>query len=307
MSIKMKITKGFVFLIALITLTVIDANAQRNFKPGYVVSIKGDTTKGWIDYRDWSLNPKQIAFKTQENGSVDLYSAKTLAAFGISEYDSYKRYAGPVSLASVNITKLINNKDTRVKQDTVFLRLITAGKHLSLLEYTDEVKQRFFIAEGAAAPVELNFYKYFNQKNDGIITDNAYKQQLQRLVANYEPGNQKLITQIQKTEYIPADMEKAVMAINGTESNKAASRSELVLFGGLAANATHTTIRGAARSSTSNLPQLNAGLNFVLNKNVRAFIVRAELNVTGSKADVTQNSSIMDPSVRTVFDKVILV
>jgi len=31
--------------------------AQSNFKSGYIVMPKGDTVKGYIDYREWDNNP----------------------------------------------------------------------------------------------------------------------------------------------------------------------------------------------------------------------------------------------------------
>jgi hypothetical protein len=43
----------------------------------------------------------------------------------------------------------------------------------------------------------------------------------------------------------------------------------------------------AINSNTSILPQINAGFNFFFNKNVRQLLFRAELNVTGSKADAS--------------------
>ncbi|MDB5026006.1 MAG: hypothetical protein JWP78_3761 [Mucilaginibacter sp.] len=30
--------------------------AQSNYKPGYVITLKGDTLPGFIDYREWNSN-----------------------------------------------------------------------------------------------------------------------------------------------------------------------------------------------------------------------------------------------------------
>ena len=40
-------------------------NAQSNYKPGYLVTIKGDTLHGLIDYRQWDNNPGAVAFKKE--------------------------------------------------------------------------------------------------------------------------------------------------------------------------------------------------------------------------------------------------
>ena len=38
--------------------------AQSNYTAGYVVTVKGDTLHGYIDFREWYINPSFIDFKT---------------------------------------------------------------------------------------------------------------------------------------------------------------------------------------------------------------------------------------------------
>lgn len=299
---KRIVTLSFLLLIAF------KIHAQRNFKPGYIVSLKGDTLKGWVDYKDWNQNPRQINFKTAETSNAEQYNARTISAFGVNGLEAYTRYIGPVSQASVETAKLINNRDITVKPDSVFLRLITTGKNLSLFEYADDTKDRYFIAGGPVTPMELNFYRYFNAKNDRVITDKVYQQQLQRFVANYQPGNQKLINQVQSADYNVKDIEQIVLRINGTENKSADKRSATVFFAGLAANATNIAFNSGTKSSTSILPQLNAGVNFILNKNVGTVIFRAELNATGTTADIkpTIISNFPGEVLRTTFNEFVL-
>ena len=49
--------------------------AQSNYKPGYVVTSKGDTIHGFIDLQAWDSNPTAISFKpamVQPLGDVTL-------------------------------------------------------------------------------------------------------------------------------------------------------------------------------------------------------------------------------------------
>ena len=39
--------------------------AQANYKSGYVVTLKGDTLRGYINYKEWGRNPKDIDFKAR--------------------------------------------------------------------------------------------------------------------------------------------------------------------------------------------------------------------------------------------------
>src|SRR5688572_5393959 len=37
-------------------------SAQKNFQKGYIVSLAGDTTRGFIDYKEWNSSPESILF-----------------------------------------------------------------------------------------------------------------------------------------------------------------------------------------------------------------------------------------------------
>jgi len=58
-------------LIALLILAPLFSKAQSNYKPGFIVSLKGDTTYGFINYREWKLTPNQIDFKTAITDAVE--------------------------------------------------------------------------------------------------------------------------------------------------------------------------------------------------------------------------------------------
>ncbi|MFZ4726623.1 MAG: hypothetical protein ACOYMD_14400, partial [Paludibacter sp.] len=37
--------------------------SQENYVKGFIIKQNGDTLNGLVDYRNWSVNPKQIQFK----------------------------------------------------------------------------------------------------------------------------------------------------------------------------------------------------------------------------------------------------
>jgi hypothetical protein len=43
-------------VLAFLLLPVL-ASAQSNYKAGYVINLKGDTLKGFINYKEWNQNP----------------------------------------------------------------------------------------------------------------------------------------------------------------------------------------------------------------------------------------------------------
>ena len=61
------------FLTVVVLLVPFLSFAQSNFQPGYLVNSKGDTVKGYVDYRERSLNPTDFRFKTTDDGEAKKY------------------------------------------------------------------------------------------------------------------------------------------------------------------------------------------------------------------------------------------
>src|ERR1700744_1323148 len=86
--------------------------AQSNYKPGYVVTLKGDTLHGFIDYHEWDRNPKNISFKKDKDaGTVEKFSASNTAAFSITGMEYYDRSVVSVSQDPVDFARLMPKTD----------------------------------------------------------------------------------------------------------------------------------------------------------------------------------------------------
>ncbi len=283
-------------LFSLFSLISLAATAQRNLKPGYIVNLKGDTTKGYVDYKDWVQNPGEITFGTeQQRATLKTYSTGDIKAFGVNGFDHYRGEIVQISKNAVQIAQLGNNKDTSFITDTVFLRIVTTGKNVTLFQYTDDLKDRFYIAEGIATPVELKRYLYFDPKQTSkLITINTFTQQLQRLVATYQAGNRALIDDVLRAEYRQKDISKVILSINGNaeEVNLATiNRVGTRFYIGAAANfmryyvgkqseGTMDYIRYGTPQNVT-VPYVNGGVDVFFNKNVKRLFVRTEIGLSG--------------------------
>src|SRR5450432_1699979 len=83
----MKKFKRYFFSLATLLLLGVFANAQKNFKDGYVVLKNGDTLHGQVDYQNWEVNPLKIKF--QHAGAVIQYSPSDISSFEITDADVY--------------------------------------------------------------------------------------------------------------------------------------------------------------------------------------------------------------------------
>jgi hypothetical protein len=77
-----------VLTVGLLTCNLFQLSAQVNFLPGYVVSPKGDTLKGFIDYRNWENNPDRITFREKADGTPKTYGPLDIRMFSVSN-DQY--------------------------------------------------------------------------------------------------------------------------------------------------------------------------------------------------------------------------
>jgi len=53
--------------------------------PGYLKTADGVRTEGFIDYRNWENNPKQITFKQEEQSEKQVFKALDIAEFGVKD------------------------------------------------------------------------------------------------------------------------------------------------------------------------------------------------------------------------------
>lgn len=287
------------------------AVAQSNYKKGLIVNLQGDTVHGFIDYKEWVRNPKDINFKTDPNASKKLLGTADISYFAVDGFEYYKRYAVSISQDGVELSNAPAALDNTVKTDTVFLKILQAGKNVTLYRYTDALKTRFYIKDIAMdVPEELSYKVYQNQDNSGLTTRNFYYQQLNQFAEKYNANTPALTDAIKKTNYTESDLLSIISKINGNGgkqlTGQAAGRSGGRFFAGAAFYATKLKYGPdsdfpIAKGTTSNVPKLTLGYDESLNPNVGRVIIRGELSLDQTNYTVTNiDHNSHDGSLRTV-------
>ena len=59
------------------------AQAQANFRPGYVLPLSGDTLRGEVDYREGRLNAQRCQFRANARATVTTYTPAELRGYGL--------------------------------------------------------------------------------------------------------------------------------------------------------------------------------------------------------------------------------
>ncbi|MET3981665.1 hypothetical protein ABIB62_004318 [Mucilaginibacter sp. UYP25] len=190
---------------------------QGNFKPGYVITLKGDTLKGLISEHEWDSNPKAVSFKPDTIHTTQRFTVADIKQFTIADALTYKRYVCSISLGTVDENHL-NARDTTSKVDTVFLEQLQKGENISLYSYSDNTKTRFYTTEkDNDTPRELVYRLYM--LSDPIVskTENQYRQQLASLALKYGALTDKLQRTLDDLEFREHTLVKVAAQINGID------------------------------------------------------------------------------------------
>lgn len=293
--------KFFFILSFLIFLLPFCANSQSNYKPGYVVNLKGDTLKGFVDYREWDSNPADVKFKPKmANAEAEKISPADVLAFGITGLEYYESYNLRISQGQTDVSKLATGVDTSSLISNVFLQRIVAGHNLNLYSYKDDIKIRFFIKDrNDTKPVELIYQVYLNPADvTQMVNQPKFQNQLYLLAKKYEPGDNKLTEKIELAEYNQPEITAIVNAINGI-SKQTLSTGHIKstrFFAGLGISRSNTNYVGnialsqGATSNTSISPIVALGFDLFVNPNVKHILVRLELSYETASYETTTNS-----------------
>lgn len=287
----------FSFLI--LSILYFNAAAQSNFKSGYIVTNAGDSIKGYIDYREWNRNPKSIDFKVSNESSVTQYTPSSIKQFSVIGFEHYNSFKGKITMGMVELSNLSIGIDSSYVIDTIFLKTLAKGNHLTLYSYTDSRKSRLFVADGDIEPIELQRYVFLDLKQANREVElNNYRQQLIKFALKYHPGNIDLINEIQRLSYHFKSVQKVVELIDSTSTipskfNKNGNNNVVRFFVGASVNATRLAFssdikamgqeKNIFQSNTSYwsaMPVIAGGVDVYFNKNVKKLLLRTELSLS---------------------------
>jgi len=296
------------YLTALILTIPFISFAQSNYKPGYVVTSRGDTVKGYIDYQEWDANPEAINFKKTPDGQSVKYGVNDISAFSIDKTDSYKKYTVTISTAAINPDKIDYNRDTSVRTGTVFLRLLEQGKRMALYSYRDDIKERFYIADAPDyTPRELIYRIYIDpnwennyqaggtgRNNPKNITEYIFRKQLSGQALKYDEWKGDLVALIARSEYSEDNILDIVRKINHTTKAEYAKNHytgrSIDFFAGAGLSICSTSSdagsqysTGGGTSYTSIGPRISFGIDLFANPATRALQFRLELAAAQNK------------------------
>jgi hypothetical protein len=169
-----KVLYYILFCLSFVLFNVLPVSAQKNLTEGGVITLKKDTLKGKIDYREWNLNPDRINF-TDAKGNRSIFNPDDISGFFIPSKDHFISSHVSLDLTSFQTKDLMDHRDTKAIQDTaLFLLTIVKGKaSLYYLKDRNE-REHFYISKDNASLVELLVKKSFVRTSEGRTEPHGY-------------------------------------------------------------------------------------------------------------------------------------
>jgi hypothetical protein len=158
-------------ILLMLSLPFSSTYGQGKFIPGYIIKPNGDTVHGYIDYRNWSVNPVKISFKEQLNDTQKTYTCIDVNGFGVS-HETFVSAIVQIDESKLNTDDLDETKDVLLRRDTVFLEAMVQGFKSLYYYESNGIKAQFFIKQDSVFDL-LVYKKYLkNQNTSANYTEN---------------------------------------------------------------------------------------------------------------------------------------
>ena len=211
-------------VVATLIICIVFASLQaQNAVPGYVAMHNGDTLNGLVQLKTNSDGAAFISVSDIPSSAPNVYPLAFVSGYRLSNSkDIYSKWYVKMDMTYLDKWDLtIRNVDS-TRWDTVFLRLIYKGKHLSMYARQD-VKERFFIYDNGKMQELIMKWSYppeFIQPNYAFTARAErrqilaiYRDQLQVYV-NQIRDNQTLEYRASVARYNERDLKRIIMALD---------------------------------------------------------------------------------------------
>jgi hypothetical protein len=211
--------------LSLLFLFISSTSFAQSYKDAYAITLKGDTLYGEIDSRDMHGSPKQVKFNTATGNNAMVLTPNNTQYLEVKGHQAYQRYAGFITLDHISEQQVLNERDTSMRLDTVFLKVLQKGEKLSLYSFSDHIKTRFYITEkDGEMPVELGYRLYYDSGKVNIYTgtgrtvnEDTYMTQLYNIALKHGLMTPDMQHTIEWLRYTKSYILEVVNKINGVK------------------------------------------------------------------------------------------
>jgi len=174
------------FLPYFLLLCFCTAGHTQPFKKGYFVDNNGSRTECLIKRADWTFNPTQFNFKTDDTDSI--LTKKTVAdvqEMGIYNFVAYKRCVVDIERSDVQTRFLSYDRFPKWEKVTVWLKILEKGDANLYVFVYGNITKYFYDTKDLPAK-QLLYLRYLDKSDsetlpgyeESVYEDNEYKREL---------------------------------------------------------------------------------------------------------------------------------
>ncbi|HSI90981.1 MAG TPA: hypothetical protein VK927_07680 [Adhaeribacter sp.] len=154
-------------LLALLSLFAFYAQAQKDFRPGYIVTLQNDTLRGLVNYKGDIKSALKCDFKEKTGTEAQTFTPDQLLGYGFNSGRFFETQQIPIINYQYN--KLTNNFDqvpVPGNQDLNFMEVLVKGR-ATLYFMTDAASTKhFYIRKEGSEIKELVYLEAFMDSNE---------------------------------------------------------------------------------------------------------------------------------------------
>jgi len=271
--------------------------AQTTFRKGYLITNSQDTIRGFISFNEESLNPNAVYYRSDLESKTKVFPLKDCKAYVVENFYSYRREVVNISTSNDNLNRIGVGRDTSVRNDTVFLRVLQPGENVTLFMYSDDIKTRFFIqSKDDIAPLELIRNIYYERQGTAI-TENKFQLQLYKLMQKYKKDLTLKDVKLEWVGYNADDLIKVVSNINNQAAVEYKAKDTRFFIGaGLSMNSfkykgSHALANNSGELKTSYSPIIRIGVDYMPKPLIAKVIYRMDATLFMSKNTISNKSA----------------
>jgi len=274
----------------LLAIDSLPAQAQADFRPGYLVRPAGDTVRGQVNYRGAHRGAQQCLFRATGEQATTTWLPAQLKGYGLLSGERFSSQLTPLPTPPASPGSPVPGPGEPARQ--LFLEVLADGP-ASLLSRKDDAGQEHFYVQkaGAAQPTEL--VQVRQQVPDGAGSREQVLPVYRGVLTEQFADCPAILLSISKTEFKASALTAAVGRYNecrqpgqvAPPSPKRAEVSLEVLVGGQASRTTYDFPAGSVKLPANWAPEVGVGLSLGRRLLRQKLTFRAELHYVRQVAE----------------------
>lgn len=142
--------------------------AQKNYSPGSIIKVDGQTIEGFIEVRSWNNLPSEVRFKKKLNEKRQVYPASQIQSFQVNDY-VFEGAEVQIEISPSSLGDLDINDTLHIDVRQILLQKIVAG-NISLFYHRNKMGKENLYLKKEERFVLLRSKKYASLNKEGKKT-----------------------------------------------------------------------------------------------------------------------------------------